>query len=128
MRVQSCSSCAGNAALRIAQDEKFGTVAKWRKHEGEKVLKGQDLCEVVFTNFSINLTMEEDSYVAQILVPEGADQTPVGAPLCVMVEKEVCVIGVKCWVPKEYRLTRLMLRCWQSTVQPAGGYPNIQSS
>jgi pyruvate dehydrogenase E2 component (dihydrolipoamide acetyltransferase) len=73
----------------MLQDEKFGKVCSWQKKEGQKVSQGETLCEVEFTNFSINLTMEEDSYVAQILVPAGDSQTPVGAPLCVMVEKEV---------------------------------------
>jgi hypothetical protein len=73
----------------FTQDEKFGQVCSWQKKEGEKVSQGETLCEVEFTNFSINLTMEEDSYVAQILVPAGDSQIPVGAPLCVMVEKVV---------------------------------------
>ena len=76
----------------MRQDEKFGTVTAWRKKEGQKISKGEDLCELEFTNFTINLNVEEDSYIAQILVPEGSDSVPVGAPLCVMVENEVSAL------------------------------------
>ncbi|KAG5175382.1 hypothetical protein JKP88DRAFT_283569 [Tribonema minus] len=72
----------------ISEQEKFGKVAKWKKQEGDKVKTGDQLCEIEFTNFSINLNMEEDSYVAQIMVPAGDGEVPVGSPLCALVEKQ----------------------------------------
>ena len=37
----------------MLQDEKFGTVTAWRKKEGQKISKGEDLCELEFTNFTM---------------------------------------------------------------------------
>ncbi|XP_069803364.1 dihydrolipoyllysine-residue acetyltransferase component of pyruvate dehydrogenase complex, mitochondrial [Dendropsophus ebraccatus] len=66
----------------------MGTVQKWEKKVGEKLSEGDLLAEIETDKATIGFEVQEEGYLAKILVPEGTRDVPLGAPLCIIVEKE----------------------------------------
>ncbi|KAK3524326.1 hypothetical protein QTP70_028061 [Hemibagrus guttatus] len=65
-----------------------GTVQRWEKKVGEKLSEGDLLAEIETDKATIGFEVQEEGYLAKILVPEGTRDVPLGTPLCIMVEKE----------------------------------------
>uniref|UniRef100_A0A8C3VBZ6 Acetyltransferase component of pyruvate dehydrogenase complex n=1 Tax=Catharus ustulatus TaxID=91951 RepID=A0A8C3VBZ6_CATUS len=66
----------------------MGTVQRWEKKVGEKLNEGDLLAEIETDKATIGFEVQEEGYLAKILVPEGTRDVPLGAPLCIIVEKE----------------------------------------
>ncbi|XP_062995661.1 dihydrolipoyllysine-residue acetyltransferase component of pyruvate dehydrogenase complex, mitochondrial [Elgaria multicarinata webbii] len=66
----------------------MGTVQRWEKKVGEKLSEGDLLAEIETDKATIGFEVQEEGYLAKILVPEGTRDVPLGAPLCIIVEKE----------------------------------------
>ncbi|NWZ72316.1 ODP2 dehydrogenase, partial [Acrocephalus arundinaceus] len=66
----------------------MGTVQRWDKKVGEKLNEGDLLAEIETDKATIGFEVQEEGYLAKILVPEGTRDVPLGAPLCIIVEKE----------------------------------------
>lgn len=66
----------------------MGTVQKWEKKVGEKLSEGDLLAEIETDKATIGFEVQEEGYLAKILVPEGTRDVPLGTPLCIIVEKE----------------------------------------
>ncbi|XP_068097053.1 dihydrolipoyllysine-residue acetyltransferase component of pyruvate dehydrogenase complex, mitochondrial [Hyperolius riggenbachi] len=66
----------------------MGTVQKWEKKVGEKLSEGDLLAEIETDKATIGFEVQEEGYLAKILVPEGTRDVPLGSPLCIIVEKE----------------------------------------
>ncbi|XP_067421532.1 dihydrolipoyllysine-residue acetyltransferase component of pyruvate dehydrogenase complex, mitochondrial [Emydura macquarii macquarii] len=66
----------------------MGTVQRWEKKVGEKLSEGDLLAEIETDKATIGFEAQEEGYLAKILVPEGTRDVPLGAPLCIIVEKE----------------------------------------
>ncbi|CAM6126923.1 unnamed protein product [Calypogeia fissa] len=65
-----------------------GNVLQWKKHEGDKVIAGDVLCEIETDKATLDMEAMEDGYLAKILVQAGSKDIPVGQSLCVVVEEE----------------------------------------
>ncbi|XP_061448267.1 dihydrolipoyllysine-residue acetyltransferase component of pyruvate dehydrogenase complex, mitochondrial [Rhineura floridana] len=66
----------------------MGTVQRWEKKLGEKLSEGDLLAEIETDKATIGFEVQEEGYLAKILVAEGTRDVPLGTPLCIIVEKE----------------------------------------
>uniref|UniRef100_A0A8C6DU75 Acetyltransferase component of pyruvate dehydrogenase complex n=1 Tax=Moschus moschiferus TaxID=68415 RepID=A0A8C6DU75_MOSMO len=64
-----------------------GTIARWEKKEGEKINEGELIAEVETDKATVGFESMEECYMAKILVAEGTRDVPVGAIICITVEK-----------------------------------------
>ncbi|XP_068844338.1 dihydrolipoyllysine-residue acetyltransferase component of pyruvate dehydrogenase complex, mitochondrial isoform X9 [Capricornis sumatraensis] len=78
-----------------------GTIARWEKKEGEKINEGDLLAEIETDKATIGFEVQEEGYLAKILVPEGTRDVPLGAPLCIIVEKEADIPAFADYRPAE---------------------------
>lgn len=60
-----------------------GTIAEWRKQEGEPVARGEILMEVTTEKVSVEVEARVGGVLQKILVPAGAT-VPVGTPVCLV--------------------------------------------
>ncbi|XP_025896779.1 dihydrolipoyllysine-residue acetyltransferase component of pyruvate dehydrogenase complex, mitochondrial [Nothoprocta perdicaria] len=65
----------------------MGTIARWEKKEGERIGEGELIAEVETDKATVGFESVEDCYLAKILVPEGTRDVPIGAIICITVEK-----------------------------------------
>ncbi|CAG5874009.1 unnamed protein product [Menidia menidia] len=73
----------------------MGTVQRWEKKVGEKLGEGDLLAEIETDKATIGFEVQEEGYLAKILVAEGTRDVPLGAPLCIIVEKESDIAAFK---------------------------------
>ncbi|XP_012677432.2 dihydrolipoyllysine-residue acetyltransferase component of pyruvate dehydrogenase complex, mitochondrial-like [Clupea harengus] len=66
----------------------MGTVQRWEKKVGEKLSEGDLLAEIETDKATIGFEVQEEGYLAKIMIPEGSRDVPLGTPLCIIVEKE----------------------------------------
>ncbi|CAH2320292.1 dihydrolipoyllysine-residue acetyltransferase component of pyruvate dehydrogenase complex [Pelobates cultripes] len=66
----------------------MGTIQKWEKRVGEKLSEGDLLAEIETDKATIGFEVQEEGYLAKILIAEGTRDVPLGTPLCIIVEKE----------------------------------------
>ncbi|XP_034034318.1 dihydrolipoyllysine-residue acetyltransferase component of pyruvate dehydrogenase complex, mitochondrial isoform X2 [Thalassophryne amazonica] len=76
----------------------MGTVQRWEKKVGEKLSEGDLLAEIETDKATIGFEVQEEGYLAKILVPEGTRDVPLGTPLCIIVEKESDISAFKDYV------------------------------
>ncbi|XP_047462802.1 dihydrolipoyllysine-residue acetyltransferase component of pyruvate dehydrogenase complex, mitochondrial [Mugil cephalus] len=76
----------------------MGTVQRWEKKVGEKLSEGDLLAEIETDKATIGFEVQEEGYLAKILVAEGTRDVPLGAPLCIIVEKEGDISAFKDYV------------------------------
>ncbi|XP_042199857.1 dihydrolipoyllysine-residue acetyltransferase component of pyruvate dehydrogenase complex, mitochondrial isoform X2 [Callorhinchus milii] len=65
-----------------------GTVQRWEKKVGEKLKEGDLLAEIETDKATIGFEVQEEGYLAKILIAEGTRDVPLGTPLCIIVEKK----------------------------------------
>src|SRR5918911_1734752 len=61
-----------------------GNLAKWLKKEGDKVAPGDVLAEIETDKATMEVEAVDEGTLAKILVPEGAQDVPVNAPIAVL--------------------------------------------
>ncbi|XP_008331682.1 dihydrolipoyllysine-residue acetyltransferase component of pyruvate dehydrogenase complex, mitochondrial isoform X1 [Cynoglossus semilaevis] len=76
----------------------MGTVQRWEKKVGEKLSEGDLLAEIETDKATIGFEVQEEGYLAKILVAEGTRDVPLGTPLCIIVEREGDIIAFKDYV------------------------------
>ncbi|XP_041807610.1 dihydrolipoyllysine-residue acetyltransferase component of pyruvate dehydrogenase complex, mitochondrial [Chelmon rostratus] len=76
----------------------MGTVQRWEKKVGEKLSEGDLLAEIETDKATIGFEVQEEGYLAKILVAEGTRDVPLGMPLCIIVEKESDIAAFKDYV------------------------------
>uniref|UniRef100_A0A3P9PWU0 Acetyltransferase component of pyruvate dehydrogenase complex n=1 Tax=Poecilia reticulata TaxID=8081 RepID=A0A3P9PWU0_POERE len=76
----------------------MGTVQRWEKKVGEKLSEGDLLAEIETDKATIGFEVQEEGYLAKILISEGTRDVPLGAPLCIIVEKESDIGAFKDYV------------------------------
>ncbi|KAM6157827.1 dihydrolipoyllysine-residue acetyltransferase component of pyruvate dehydrogenase complex, mitochondrial [Rhynchocyon petersi] len=79
----------------------MGTVQRWEKRVGEKLSEGDLLAEIETDKATIGFEVQEEGYLAKILVPEGTRDVPLGTPLCIIVEKEADIPAFADYRPTE---------------------------
>ncbi|XP_069002530.1 dihydrolipoyllysine-residue acetyltransferase component of pyruvate dehydrogenase complex, mitochondrial [Embiotoca jacksoni] len=76
----------------------MGTVQRWEKKVGEKLSEGDLLAEIETDKATIGFEVQEEGYLAKIMVAEGTRDVPLGMPLCIIVEKESDIAAFKDYV------------------------------
>ncbi|CAL8268102.1 unnamed protein product [Merluccius merluccius] len=76
----------------------MGTVQRWEKKVGEKLNEGDLLAEIETDKATIGFEVQEEGYLAKIIIAEGTRDVPLGAPLCIIVEKESDIAAFKDYV------------------------------
>ncbi|XP_028639675.1 dihydrolipoyllysine-residue acetyltransferase component of pyruvate dehydrogenase complex, mitochondrial [Grammomys surdaster] len=94
----------------------MGTVQRWEKKVGEKLSEGDLLAEIETDKATIGFEVQEEGYLAKILVPEGTRDVPLGAPLCIIVEKQEDIAAFADYRPTE--VTSLKPQAPPSPVPP----------
>ncbi|NXE55019.1 ODP2 dehydrogenase, partial [Casuarius casuarius] len=80
--------CPCQVALpALSPTMQMGTIARWEKKEGEKINEGELIAEVETDKATVGFESLEECYLAKILVPEGTRDVPIGAIICITVEK-----------------------------------------
>ncbi|KAJ8391248.1 hypothetical protein AAFF_G00095150 [Aldrovandia affinis] len=65
-----------------------GTVQRWEKKVGEKLSEGDLLADIETDKATIGFEVQEEGYLAKVMVAEGTRDVPLGTPLCIIVENE----------------------------------------
>ena len=65
-----------------------GNLARWCKDEGDEVEIGDILAEVETDKATVDFEMQEEGYVAKLLVPEGTQDIELGRLVAILVEDE----------------------------------------
>src|SRR5689334_3238160 len=68
---------------RLSDTMEEGTIARWLKHEGEKVAEGDVLAEIETDKATMELNAYNDGVLLKILVGDG-ETAPLGAPIAVL--------------------------------------------
>ncbi|QLC21530.1 pyruvate dehydrogenase complex E1 component subunit beta [Parasphingopyxis sp. CP4] len=64
-----------------------GTLAKWLVKEGDEVSAGDIMAEIETDKATMEFEAVDEGVLAQILVPEGTDEVPVGAVIAILAEE-----------------------------------------
>ena len=72
-----------------------GNLNAWTKKVGDALAPGEVIAEVETDKAQMDFEFQEDGYLAQILVPEGTKDVPVGKPIAIYVEDEGDVAAFK---------------------------------
>jgi pyruvate dehydrogenase E1 component beta subunit len=68
----------------LGPEMRFGKLAKWVKHEGDRVEAGEILAEIETEMATLEIEAAEAGLLSRILVPEGAENVPVDAPIALI--------------------------------------------
>lgn len=77
-----------------------GNIAKWCKKEGEEVMPGDVLAEVETDKATMDYEMQEEGYVAKLLVNEGAQDIKLGELVAILVEDKNDIDAFKDYKPE----------------------------
>ncbi|KUF80418.1 Dihydrolipoyllysine-residue acetyltransferase component of pyruvate dehydrogenase complex [Phytophthora nicotianae] len=72
-----------------------GNMSKWNMKEGDAISAGDIVCEIETDKAVVDYEATDDMYLAKILIPEGAENIPVGQPMMVVVDEEESVAAFK---------------------------------
>ena len=72
-----------------------GNMSKWNKKEGDAIAAGDIVCEIETDKAVVDYEATDDMFLAKILIPEGAENIPVGQPMMVVCEEEESVAAFK---------------------------------
>ncbi|KAL3671542.1 hypothetical protein V7S43_003461 [Phytophthora oleae] len=72
-----------------------GNMSKWNLKEGDAIAAGDIVCEIETDKAVVDYEATDDMFLAKILIPEGAENIPVGQPMMVVVEEEDAIAAFK---------------------------------
>lgn len=76
-----------------------GNLAKWNKKVGDEVGPGDILAEVETDKATVDFEMQEEGFVAKLLVEEGAQDIKLGDLVAILVEKKEDIAAFKDYKP-----------------------------
>jgi len=65
-----------------------GNIIKWNVKVGDHVVAGDAICDVETDKATLGFEVQDEGYIAAILVPEGTKGVAVGTPIVVLADKE----------------------------------------
>lgn len=68
-----------------------GNILEWKKNVGDTIAPGDVICVVETDKATIDWEAQEEGVIAQLLVPAGTKDIPVGKPVMILVEDEADV-------------------------------------
>jgi len=75
-----------------------GTLVRWLKKEGDFVKPGQILFEVETDKATLGFELQDENYVAKLLVAEGTEDLSIGTPVAVLVSEQEDIAAFKDYV------------------------------
>ncbi|KAG1710900.1 hypothetical protein DVH05_013622 [Phytophthora capsici] len=72
-----------------------GNMSKWNMKEGDAITAGDIVCEIETDKAVVDYEATDDMFLAKILIPEGAENIPVGQPMMVVVDEEESLAAFK---------------------------------
>ncbi|KAG7400051.1 pyruvate dehydrogenase complex dihydrolipoamide acetyltransferase component (E2) [Phytophthora boehmeriae] len=72
-----------------------GNMSKWNLKEGDEITAGTIVCEIETDKAVVDYEATDDMFLAKILIPEGAENIPVGQPMMVVCEEQEDVAAFK---------------------------------
>ena len=72
-----------------------GNIVQWLKKEGDKLEVGDAVCDIETDKATMALEIQEEGYLAKILVQEGAQNIKINELLAIVVEEESDIIKFK---------------------------------
>ncbi|KAG2531273.1 hypothetical protein JM18_001681 [Phytophthora kernoviae] len=72
-----------------------GNMSKWNLKEGDEITAGSIVCEIETDKAVVDYEATDDMFLAKILIPEGAENIPVGQPMMVVVEEQESIAAFK---------------------------------
>ncbi|KAF4133782.1 Biotin-requiring enzyme [Phytophthora infestans] len=72
-----------------------GNMSKWNLKEGDAISAGDIVCEIETDKAVVDYEATDDMFLAKILIPEGAENIPVGQPMMVIVDEEESIAAFK---------------------------------
>eukprot|EP00742_Colponemidia_sp_Colp-10_P003621 GILJ01003855.1.p1 GENE.GILJ01003855.1~~GILJ01003855.1.p1 ORF type:complete len:199 (+),score=20.22 GILJ01003855.1:41-637(+) len=78
-----------------------GTIARWKKSEGDQVKPGDVLCEVETDKATVDFEAQDEGYVAKILVASGTSDIPVGKIVAILANEQSDVAAFKNYTASE---------------------------
>ncbi|POM71528.1 Dihydrolipoyllysine-residue acetyltransferase component of pyruvate dehydrogenase complex [Phytophthora palmivora] len=72
-----------------------GNMSKWNMKEGDAISAGDIVCEIETDKAVVDYESTDDMFLAKILIPEGAENIPVGQPMMVVCDEEESVAAFK---------------------------------
>ncbi|XVF26996.1 hypothetical protein REPUB_Repub14bG0068800 [Reevesia pubescens] len=76
-----------------------GSIARWLKKEGDKVIPGEVLCEVETDKATVEMECMEEGYLAKIIKGDGSKEIKVGEIIAITVEEEEDIAKFKDYSP-----------------------------
>lgn len=70
-------------------------MSKWNLKEGDAISAGDIVCEIETDKAVVDYEATDDMFLAKILIPEGAENIPVGQPMMVVCDDEESVAAFK---------------------------------
>src|ERR1700710_1278407 len=64
-----------------------GTLARWLKHEGDKVVAGDIIAEIETDKATMEVEAVDEGILGKILVADGTEGVKVNAPIAVLIEE-----------------------------------------
>lgn len=65
-----------------------GNIGQFQKQIGDSIQSGDVLCEIETDKAQMDFELQEEGYLAKILMPEGTKEAEVGRPLAIIVSKK----------------------------------------
>jgi len=65
-----------------------GSLVSWEAKVGDKIEEGDSIATIETDKASVALEIQDEGYLAKIMVSDGSKDLPLGTPLCVIVENE----------------------------------------
>ncbi|EGZ15830.1 hypothetical protein PHYSODRAFT_286394 [Phytophthora sojae] len=72
-----------------------GNMSKWVLKEGDAINAGDIVCEIETDKAVVDYEATDDMFLAKILIPEGAENIPVGQPMMVVCDEEESIAAFK---------------------------------
>jgi pyruvate dehydrogenase E2 component (dihydrolipoamide acetyltransferase) len=82
-----------------------GTIASWKKQEGESLKAGDILCEIETDKASVGFEVQDDGVLAKILVQAQGSEIACGSPIALMVEDSAAYTAFLKLDPSEHGIT-----------------------
>ena len=64
-----------------------GSIGPWHKRPGDRIAPGDVLCEIETDKAQMDFEVQEEGFLARILIPTGTKDAPVGQPLAIFVQR-----------------------------------------
>lgn len=106
---------------------KKGNLLKWNFKVGDELKAGDALCEIETDKASLSFELQDDGYLAKILIAEGTKDIDIGTPVAILVNKKGDVAALANWTP-EASATQAPPQSSSSGTSSSSGHDNYKGA